>query len=499
VSTVTLLPRVVVTAEGAALDASDLQGLAEVRVQQRLSLPALCELVFSDPPGPLEGAARLTPGTRLGVRVGDQPVALFDGEVTVVERVYSPAGQRVLRVRGYDLLHRLRKRQRVTAHVNLTVAELAAEMVTDLGLLVDATAPGPLWPRVIQHRESDLQLLIDLAARAGLYLGVRDNVLHLVTLAGTGDALPLVLGESLLEARLEISREPATRTVTVQSWNPRQVVPGSAGRQSGSAAELTLSTPGARILPGQALPDDRHAAAIAQAELDRFMAYEKTLWGIAAGDTRLRPATRVTVEGVDAAVAGRYVLTRVTHTIDTTRGFISELSSVPPAPPDSLSRSTVATLGIVTQVADPQNEGRVRVSLPAYGDVETEWMQLLSPGAGRDKGLMILPGVGDRVLVLLANGEPAEGIVLGGLYGPAGMPDSGVEGGDTQRYTLLTAGGHRVRLDDAAQTVRVEDSHGSYVELSPAKVVVHAKTRLELDAPGQAVVIRGASIDFEHG
>ncbi len=66
---VTLLPRVVVTAEGAALDASDLQGLAEVRVQQRLSLPALCELVFSDPPGPLEGAARLTPGTRLGVRV----------------------------------------------------------------------------------------------------------------------------------------------------------------------------------------------------------------------------------------------------------------------------------------------------------------------------------------------------------------------------------------------------------------------------------------------
>ena len=198
-------------------------------------------------------------------------------------------------------------------------------------------------------------------------------------------------------------------------------------------------------------------------------------------------------------MAGRYVLTAVTHTIDSTRGFVSELSSVPPAPPDSLARPTEATLGIVTKEADPQNEGRVRVSLPAYGDVETEWMQLLSPAAGGSKGLIILPGVGDRVLVLLANAEPAEGIVLGGLYGPAGMPDSGVEGGNTQRYTLLTAGGHRVQLDDAAKTVRVEDSHGSFVELSPEKVVVHAQTRLELDAPGQAVVIRGASIDFERG
>ncbi len=495
---VALLPRVVVVAGGTLLDASDLQGLAEVRVQQRLSLPALCELVFTDPPGPLDVAARLAPGTPLAVHAGDQATALFSGEVTVAAWAYGPAGQRTLRVRGYDLLHRLRKRRRVVAHVNLSVAELAAEMVTDIGLVVAGTIPGPLWPRVIQQGEPDLQLLSDLAARAGLYLTVRDNVLHLVTLTGIGDAIPLVLGDSLLETHLEVSREPATRSVSVQSWNPRLAVAGSAELQSGSAARLEFGAPGQRTLTGQTLPDDRHAAGLAQAELDRYTAYEKTLWGIAAGDTRLRPATPVTVAGVEHSVAGRYVVTAVTHTIDATRGFVSELSSVPPAPPDSLARPTAAALGIVTQVTDPQNEGRIRVSLPAYGDVETEWLQVLSPGAGRDKGLMILPGVGDRVLVLLANGEPAEGTVLGGLYGPAGMPDSGVEGGDTQRYTLLTAGGQRVQLDDAAHTVRVEDSHGSYVELSPDKVLVHATTRLELDAPGQAVVIRGASIDFEH-
>ena len=166
-------------------------------------------------------------------------------------------------------------------------------------------------------------------------------------------------------------------------------------------------------------------------------------------------------------------------------------------PRTDLAQPAVAALGIVTQVNDPQAQGRVRASLPAYADMETEWMQVLSLGAGRSKGLMILPGVEDRVLVLLPDGDPSHGIILGGLYGPEAMPDSGVESGETRRHTWLTAGGQRVRLDDASQTIRVEDSSGSYVELSPQKVLVHATTRLELEAPGQAVVIRGATIDFE--
>ena len=120
------LPRVGITADGSALAAAAYRGLTEVRVQQRLSLPTLCELVFADPRGPQDTAARLAPGTPLVVRAGEQAVPLFTGEVTAVTWVYGPSGQRELRVRGYDLLHRLRKRQPLKAHVNVTVAELAS-------------------------------------------------------------------------------------------------------------------------------------------------------------------------------------------------------------------------------------------------------------------------------------------------------------------------------------------------------------------------------------
>src|SRR5438067_1586501 len=95
------------------------------------------------------------------------------------------------------------------------------------------------------------------------------------------------------------------------------------------------------------------------------------------GNVRLQPGTRVEIEGVAEAVTGTYVLTAVTHTVERNRGFISEISSELPMPPDR-SKAASATLGIVTAVNDPDNLGRVQVSLPAYGNVETDWMGVLA-------------------------------------------------------------------------------------------------------------------------
>jgi len=87
--------------------------------------------------------------------------------------------------------------------------------------------------------------------------------------------------------------------------------------------------------------------------------------------------------------------------------------------------------------------------------------------------------------------------VLGGLYGPGGPKDPGVAQGGTRRYTLGTAGGHRVRLDDEGRTLRVESSGGSYVEMAPDKVTLHAAGDLEITAPGRKIVISGQAIDFQ--
>ena len=500
------LPEVRIVADGSALETEGLRALSEVRVQQRLSLPTLCELVFLDLTGSLASVARLTPGATLRVEIAGRQEALFVGQVTALEHCYTPDHGYEIRVRGYDLLHQLRKRQSVRVHVQVTTRDLAHELVAELGLSVQATEPGPLWSQLVQHRQSDFALLQESAEKCGLYLTVRENVLHLLTLQGSGEPVPLVLGDTLLEARLEVNADTVYRSVAAAGWDAShmttrkgQAVQARVGRAI--ATELIparVGGSGKRELVDEDILNESHATGLAQAELDARAAREVTLWGIAEGDPRLRPGTPVEISGVAEAVAGRYVLSSVTHSIDTKQGFLSEISSAPPLP-HVRARGSVGAPGIVTQIDDPEKAGRVRVSLPTYGDVETDWIPVLSAGAGSKKGLMAFPDIGDHVLVLLTHEDPGQGVVLGGLYAAEKPPDVGLDGGSVRRYTLLTPGGQRVLLDDGQKTLRIENSHGSYCELGEHKVRLHAAVDLEIEAPGQKIVIRGKNIDFERG
>jgi hypothetical protein len=109
-------------------------------------------------------------------------------------------------------------------------------------------------------------------------------------------------------------------------------------------------------------------------------------------------------------------------------------------------------------------------------------------GAGSGS-LMALPDAGDQVLVLLTHDDPGEGVVLRAVR-RGGWPDTGIEGGAVRRYTLLTPGGQRIRLDDAGQAIRVENELGS---LSSSRRTTAAARG---DGPGvggagRKVVIRG--------
>lgn len=488
---------------GTVLLSEDIRGLSEVRVEQRLSLPSQCELTFIE----LRGGCPLplVVGDTLIVTPIGADTALFSGDVTALHHSYEASRGRVLRVRAYDRLHRLRKRQPVRAHVEVTPSALAHELAVDLDLAVEAHAEGPPSRRLLQYRHNDLELLEELVERCGQYFTVHDGTLHLFTLEGFGEPVALRLGDGLLEARLEINGDPACRSVAAVGWDPHRVEQhqgrverARSGRTASASADPgVFGTDGAVNLMGVVVQDARQAEALAQGALDRRIAREVALAGVADGDPQLHPGARVAIEGLDADHAGTYVLTAVTHQLDAQRGFTSRFTSEPPLPrPRTVGASTA--LGVVCRIDDPEHLGRVQVSLPGLGGLESDWLEVMSVGAGAGKGLMALPDVGDQVLVLAIDGDPGRGVIIGGLYGAGGWPDSGIESDAVRRFTLKTPGGQRVLLDDHGELIRLENNRGSYVELSPGQVKVHAEgTGLTIEAPGHPLVIRAKSIDFE--
>lgn len=502
-STVAGIPHIDVEVDGAALSKGAAAALEEIRVQHRLSQPSVCELTFVIARDPIPGLENLGAGASLRLTLSSGPGCLFEGEITALEYGYDADHGRTFRVRCYDKLHRLRKRQPVRVHVQVTPSDLARQLVEELGLSVEADEDGPVSPRLIQYRQSDLDLLVDVSQRFGLYLTLRGDVLHLIRLEGMGDSIELAWGKTLLEARLEVNAEPACRSVLAKGWDASRMEPHESRAESArigrevdaEAAPDRFGVEGARTLADEVLPNDHHAAAVAQAELDFRISREVTLWGVAEGDVLLLPGVRVDVCGVASALAGRYVLTSVTHLINRRTGFVSEISSIPPVL-EKRPRAASAVWGTVTNVDDPDKLGRVRASLPALGAIETDWMGVMAAGAGSGKGFVILPDVGDDVLVLCIGGDLAQGIVLGGLYGTKGPGDYGVEGTSIRRFILATPGGQRIKLDDTGESIRLENKGGSFLEFSPDKALLHSVVDLEIEAPGRAVAIKGKTIDF---
>ena len=80
----------------------------------------------------------------------------------------------------------------------------------------------------------------------------------------------------------------------------------------------------------------------------------------------------------------------------------------------------------VSDANDPMQQGRVKLTFPWLSETYvSDWARTVQPGAGKDRGAMVLPEVGDEVLVLFEQGDIRRPYVLGGLYNGVDTPPTG--------------------------------------------------------------------------
>ncbi len=503
----TAVGRLEVELSGTPLTEAEAGRLAAITVQQCLSMPAQLELLFQGADADLATKAAVLVGLSAVVRGDPDRETLFKGDVTAVEFGYGPDGGLDIRVRAYDALHRLRKRQSVRGFSNLDVRGLANQLAGAIGLSVNARDSGHQRPQVVQWRQTDLGLLTEATAAAGLYFAATPDSLELFSLEGGGGAsIDLSLGDDLFEAGFEINGDDAVDSVSAAGWDPttgkrfkEKATSARSGRTAGARVPLgDLGGEPERTLANLVGRDADDVRALAQGGLDRAIASQVVLRGVAAGHAGIHPGATVSVAGVAQAFAGDYQVTEATHTINAEHGYVTSFSTAPPSVHDTPSAAIVAP-GIVERVDDPDGKGRVAVSLPTLPSVETEWMRVVLPAIGEKKGLVALPNKGDEVLVLFPSGDPATGVVLGGLFAGGDAPDFGVVSGKVQKYTWRTRQGQRIELDEANRRIKLVIPNGSSITLSRNQVSIKAATDMEIAAPGKTIVIKANAVDFQRG
>ena len=177
------------------------------------------------------------------------------------------------------------------------------------------------------------------------------------------------------------------------------------------------------------------------------------------------------------------------------------------------------TVGVVTDVKDPDKKNRVKVRLINRSDStqETDFIRVMTPAAGKEFGFFALPEVGDEVLVAFLDGDYAAPYVLGSLWNPKSPAPVTVEDGknevrlwksktahklelndgqDAPGITLVTAKETRLAMDDKAQTAELTDKDGKNylkIDISGGTVTLEAKTKLVLKCGKATVELDGSS------
>jgi len=116
-------------------------------------------------------------------------------------------------------------------------------------------------------------------------------------------------------------------------------------------------------------------------------------------------------------------------------------------------------IAIVTQNKDDEGQGRVKVRFPWHDrPSESYWARLAMPMAGKERGWVLIPEVGDEVVVAFEREDMRFPYVLGALWNGQAKPPFANDDGKNDKRGLVSRKKHKLLFDDGTQGV-VELTH----------------------------------------
>jgi phage protein D len=508
------------------------QAIEEVVVEDDLNLPAVITLRIADESLELIDHAGLDIGTEIEVQMGrgEARDRVGLGEIVALELDQRPGTTRVI-VQAFDRGHRLHRGRHVRTFQKVTDADVVGRIAQDAGLQVDSDASSTQHDYVIQDNLSDFDFLAERALLAGVEFSVDDQTIRFKRPNGAA-AQPIELkwNENLSEFNVRLTAADQVSQVEVRGWDPvqKQAITSTVSSSQMAPAigvnadDVRSSAFGSAtaLVTERPVKDAAQAQAIAQAALDHATGAIVRADGVAEGNPQIKAGARIKLEGMGTRLSGTYDVTSSTHVCSSTTGYQTHFSvrgrrrgtlvELAAAAPGQESRRAGTAIGIVTNVKDPDNQGRVKVKFPWLSeDEESTWARLISPMAGPGRGFQLVPEVDDEVVIVFERGDPNRPMIVGALWNGKDKTPLGSDAisgdGAVQKRLLQTRIGHKILLDDSdsSKSIVITDSAGNEVKwdasnskievTSKGDLTVHATGTLKLE--GQAIEVKASGGD----
>lgn len=397
--------------------------------------------------------------------------------------------------------------------------------------------------QMVQFNSTDWEFLLQRAHANGLQVIVDDGTITVGDKIKTPDTdyeLTIRYGDNLFEMDGEIdatgvyenaetlawqtegeelTQEPAAAGDVKVTGNPENMASDLAAAQGNEKRTIRL---GGNIPSPEAVAFAK--SVVQRAKISGYKGRIRIL-----GDNKIKPGTKVKLEGLGNSFNGETVVTGVaqcyngkgwfTDLFFGLAGGIPELKQLTGGNKDiaPVPRMGGLQVGRVTKVSeDPNSEFRVQVTLPMV-DKEKDgvWAHLALPDAGKEHGVIFIPDVDDYVIVGHLDDDPRHPVVLGsfhhksveaplkaadennyikGIYTKSGMQltfddENGV-------VDILTPEKQEIKIDDKEGKITITDKSKNVVEMSDSGISLTSKKDIVLKADGD-VSIQGKGVTLK--
>lgn len=176
---------------------------------------------------------------------------------------------------------------------------------------------------------------------------------------------------------------------------------------------------------------------------------------------------------------------------------------------------------LVSDIKDPDGQGRVKVTLPWSPDTDggryEAWARIATLMGGNNRGSWFIPDTNDEVLVEFEGGDPRRPYVLGGLWNGSDSPPESMDGSGNnykkvlrsrngvkitlddsdgrESFVVETPGGDKITMKDGPGSVEIVDSNGNSIKLESSGITINASAKVTVNASTMAISAGMLTVD----
>ncbi len=477
-----------------------------------------------------------TPGNEVEIKMGyaaDEPDVIFKG-IVVKQRIKGKSQGSQTEVLCKHEVFRSAYSEKYAVFQDSSDADIIEGILDNYGISKTIESTTITHQNMVQYRSTDWDFLVSRAEANGhVTLSVPGEVKTIKPEVVSAAVLSLQYGATLISFEAELDGRLQEEKLTAYSWDY------SSGEQiTGEAEQGDLATAG--NLDSTDLADSlenneeqSHYTAIhMQEEVDAVAQGEQTrrrlsrLQGTLTcqGNAQVEPGVTVELAGLGERFNGKALVSGVTQSYQNGTWLTSlqigtraesHLETFKPRPKSSylIPRVQGLEIGVVTDLADPNDENRVQIKLPVFDNEEGVWARMAQPDAGDGRGVFWRPEIGDEVIVGFINDDPRAPVILGMLHSsarpsPINQTDDNHEKGivtreelkllfddDKKEVTIETPNGNTLVISDDDASITLEDEHGNKIQMSADGISYDSPGDIVLKATGD-VKIEGMNVSI---